>query len=364
MIVIIDVLEKIFNILLPFSLLAIIFEEYKQNISKNTKKTEVVVTEDIRSSWKSNVETFMSILITIFLIFGAIYLCIECKMSWILTFFAFPLYIQQVIEAYLSVGVVRDVISASQIEKLSLREKKAIGAIAYIVCLCGVFNIFEKILNTVGKIENPIIWDFAMTLSYVFLEFLYIFFIFTFFPNILFVVFNILKKMSRFFPLTKKFKKCEYYFIEKCDKGIKINFFVIKSIDKILERGLINRLIGIIFLPISFCIDIILSSFLILITMVRSLIGYLFLLFRLFIQTMKKIAKWISQLSDRRIVAMSFRIAIILALVITVITNRYQPFLQKNVESTSVLEFVASSIIIPVIFEWIYSIRQHRNSCI
>ena len=66
----------------------------------------------------------------------------------------------------------------------------------------------------------------------------------------------------------------------------------------------------------------------------------------------------IFKLSDKKIVAVSFRIAIIAALVITVIVNRYDVFVKNVEESTSVLEFIASSIIIPVVFEWINSGRK------
>ena len=82
---------------------------------------------------------------------------------------------------------------------------------------------------------------------------------------------------------------------------------------------------------------------------------------RLFERTIKWSIKWISKLSDKRIGVLSFRVAFVMALAITVIINRYQPLLKNYEESTSVLEFVASSIIIPVIFEWIYSIRQQEK---
>ncbi len=315
MMIIIDTLEKIFNILLPISLLTVAFTGVKQKILEDSKKTKEVASDDIGTCWKSNVETFMAILSIIFLLGVIIFLWIKCKISWILIACAFPVYIQNIIEAYISIGIVRDVISVPQKEKLSIREKNAIGTVAYIVWLCGVFNIFEKILDKVEKIENAISWDMFMTLSYVFLEFIYIFFICALFPNLIFFAITILKKINRFIPLKHKFQKYENYFIERCDKSIKINSLVIKCIDKIIKRGLINKLIGSFFLPISFCSDIIVSSFLSLITMMRSVIGYLFLLFRLLKRTMNKITRWISQLSDRRIVAMSFRIAFIMALV-------------------------------------------------
>lgn len=67
---------------------------------------------------------------------------------------------------------------------------------------------------------------------------------------------------------------------------------------------------------------------------------------------------WFLKLSDKHIVAVSFRLALIFSLVSIVILNRYQPFFKEYEASTTVFEFLASSIIIPVVFEWIYSIRN------
>ncbi len=73
-----------------------------------------------------------------------------------------------------------------------------------------------------------------------------------------------------------------------------------------------------------------------------------------------KMSKWIVSVLDRTIIAASFRITIIVGLSATVIINRYEPFFLKQEESTAVLEFVSSAIVIPVIFEWIISFKNKR----
>ena len=90
-------------------------------------------------------------------------------------------------------------------------------------------------------------------------------------------------------------------------------------------------------------------------------IGYIFLLFRLVKQSLGKIAIWINNLSDRRMVATSFRLALITTLALTVAVNRYTPLLQEYESSTNILEFVAGGILIPVIFEWITSARNKKE---
>lgn len=79
-------------------------------------------------------------------------------------------------------------------------------------------------------------------------------------------------------------------------------------------------------------------------------------------KTLNRISNWILGLSDKRIVAISFRIGIILALVLVVILNRYEPIFKIGDANTAILEFVASAIIIPVVFEWINSIKSNKTN--
>lgn len=67
----------------------------------------------------------------------------------------------------------------------------------------------------------------------------------------------------------------------------------------------------------------------------------------------KKIYWRFLNLSNRRVVAFSFRVAVLMGLGGTVILNRYQPFVYYEEKSTAVLEFVSSVLIIPIVWEWI-----------
>ena len=101
--------------------------------------------------------------------------------------------------------------------------------------------------------------------------------------------------------------------------------------------------------------DIVIFIFNVACSFITSSIGYIVIICRITKRACKKVLNVIFKLSDKKIVAVSFRIAIIAALVITVIINRYDVFVKNVEESTAVLEFFASSIIIPVVFEWINS---------
>ena len=66
-------------------------------------------------------------------------------------------------------------------------------------------------------------------------------------------------------------------------------------------------------------------------------------------------------LPDRKVVILSFRVAVLVALGSTVVINRYQPFLYYEQESTAVLEFISSVLIIPILLEWITSYKTQNN---
>lgn len=99
-----------------------------------------------------------------------------------------------------------------------------------------------------------------------------------------------------------------------------------------------------------------------LLSFMNSSVGYIFVLARMIKKTLNRISNWILGLSDKRIVAISFRIGIILALVLVVILNRYEPIFKIGDANTAILEFVASAIIIPVVFEWINSIKSNKTN--
>ena len=65
---------------------------------------------------------------------------------------------------------------------------------------------------------------------------------------------------------------------------------------------------------------------------------------------------WLTSLEGRNVVAVSFSVAIIFAFGFSVILNKYEPFLCNG--SSEVLEFISSSIIIPIILEWILSYKK------
>lgn len=72
-----------------------------------------------------------------------------------------------------------------------------------------------------------------------------------------------------------------------------------------------------------------------------------------------KFTIWMLSLSDRRVIAISFRIAIAVGFLCTVIINRYTPFLNYQEKSTAVFEFLSSVVMIPIVLDWIQSLKKN-----
>ena len=162
-------------------------------------------------------------------------------------------------------------------------------------------------------------------------------------------------------PLDDKIKSFGDYWVNKIDKPIAFKSILILQWEIIGKQNLNIRWIRYLLLPITFVLDIIIKFVSILISLIRDSVGYICVLARMIKKTLNSLSNWLSELSDKRIVAISFRIALILALICIVVLNRYQPIFKMQEANTAVFEFVASAIIIPVVFEWINSIKNNQS---
>ncbi len=178
----------------------------------------------------------------------------------------------------------------------------------------------------------------------------------------LLLVLCLLKKIYELLPWKNKIRSWGDLWINKIDKPIGWKSTLIWQWKTIGGWKAIVRWVRYLLLPITFILDIILLCVNVLLSFMSSSVGYIFILARMVKKTLNRIANWLLGLSDKRIVAISFRIGLIMALVLVVILNRYQPIFKIGDANTEILEFVASAIIIPVVFEWISSIKRNKST--
>lgn len=228
-------------------------------------------------------------------------------------------------------------------DKLTGQEYIAIETLAYVLWFIGLYNGFERIIEKVTQLSNAIVSDMLLIILYIAMVFIYVFLICALMSVSLFFCLNILKWINKYLSGKEMLRKYGNIFVHKIENPFKASSFLIILIKFISNKKGINKIMGCILIPFSFVLDIFISVILAICSIVFSVIGYVFLLSRLIKKNVTRILNRILSLSDKRIVSVSFRIAIIISLTCTVVFNRYQPFLKLYDESTTVLEFVASS---------------------
>lgn len=282
-------------------------------------------------------------------------------MYW-LVIIALPTYLKQIVNTYYSYGIIKKVIRSNDSGKLSSKEQFAIIILAFTLWFFGALKIFEKIIERTYMWTNVYLSDMFVALIYVLAFCLYIFFICSLLTELIIRIINIQKKISDKLPWDGKIKSFGKYWANKIDKPIAFKSILILQWENIGKRNLSIRWIRYLLLPGTFVLDIIVKLVSILISQFSYSVGYICVLVRMTKKTLNSLLNWLLGLSDKRIVAISFRIALILALLCVVVLNRYQPIFKMKEANTAVFEFVGSAIIIPIVFEWINSVKNNRST--
>lgn len=364
--IILNFLENIFRFLLPVALIISTIDGGKRIFSsslENGTEREGAENKNNTSGWEKKVKYAIIISAIALFIVGIVFIIFNIKkLYWLPLFLGLPTYLERITSAYQSLGIVEKVVKSGDAGMLSFKERTAINTLAYVLWFLGLCQIFEKAIEKIASCSNAYLSDVIIVLIYGVVFYSYIFFICSLLPGVIFSAIKLLKKIYEVLPWKTKIKSWGDLWIDKIDKPIGWKSVLIWQWKTIGEWKFIVRWVRYLLLPITFILDIILLCVNALVSFMGSAVGYIFVLARMIKKTLNRISNWILGLSDKRIVAISFRIGIILALSLVVILNRYQPIFRIRGANTAILEFVASAIIIPVVFEWISSIKCNKAS--
>lgn len=226
------------------------------------------------------------------------------------------------------------------------------------IFVCGVFlmtldryELPQNLIEFTININNPIISDWITLFVIVSTVTIHVFLIGAL-GLILLKTSFILLKIANGRKIINKIELIE----NKCklivDKPIKWEFLSVKLIKWISSQ---NRSMRIWWVALIIIIPI-------------DLLFKYFFIAGIFIQTMCAIAccvifgsingtilffKWIDNIPEKKIINMIFRSAFIVSIVMIVLINRYSPLLRMYKQTSGGLEFLASALIIPIIFSWI-----------
>lgn len=138
------------------------------------------------------------------------------------------------------------------------------------------------------------------------------------------------------------------------------NILTVKYIDSFSDRATLQKiLLYPLVLPL-FVIDIAYHVLASLFSFIVETVWYSFVIFSQIVRVFAKIGNWVLSLSDRTVIAISFRLAIILGLTLIVVCNSYSSLFRLKEESSAAFEFISSAIVIPVILEWVMSYKQGK----
>ena len=354
---ILDFAKSVFGLLFPISLLLSVF------VYQNEKTSDSVPTQGKETTKQESVIRTIGLVVTLAIfITGVILISFKYKsLAWICIAIGMPMYLGRVAGTYVSVGIIGRVVRSEKADKLSVREHWAIETVAYTLFFLDVYKLPAKLMEFVANIENIPVSDCLYITLYVSRLFLYVFLTCALIPVPLSVLTKLMIKANALIRDKTNIFKIGDFFIKRIDPQGMARPLLVKAIEAAKGKHIVCRILVWIISPVVIVVDACLVIAKMLWSFVITSIGYVCLILRLIKHTIGKVTAWINNLSDRRLVATSFRIALIATLAITVVTNRYTPLLREFEISTEVLEFIASAILIPVIFEWISSTKNKKQ---
>ena len=271
-------------------------------------------------------------------------------------------FLKLIVQFIPSATVLKNIVSEKSGGNLNVQEFSALYFLAIIFGYSNTFNIPEKIQLFVESLKNIVVADLIFTSFYIVFTCMCIFFISTLMLNPLKLLIKIAKKFARFIS-----KKKINFILSKLHSATNRQFYpktffvtIIESAAR-KENKLLKIIFGIFSIPLGI-IDIIRITIELLASYLVAIFYFILLLIKQIYHILRKVCIWIEGFSDKTFIAISFRLAIILGLSCTVILNRYNSFLYNKDNSTAVLEFITSAIIIPVIFEWISSYKNKKHA--
>lgn len=353
-------LNQIFTLVFPIALITTLVVSAKdkdlpERIDKETDESKAME----RTALEKRINLFLLIsVLLLFILFIVILWTVFPKYLWILFVFSIPLYLRYLAGASIAIGTLGNIIKSSEKSIMSERERLSIQTIAYVAWFLSMLKPYEKLWGIINQYPNPIITDALTALLFVGFSFTYFFLILSLAATPICYAIKLIDNIGNHIPLKKKLEQIGEYFVSGIDTEIDNKTLSLCMVNFIkTSKHPAKYLLAILLLP-TYILDLIKLLVLALSHELRSTIGYIVTLYRTVKRAVAALVSWGLKLSDKHIVAVSFRLALIFALVSIVVLNRYQPVFKEYEESTAVFEFLASSIIIPIVFEWIYSIRN------
>ena len=312
---------------------------------------------DAAWTWKDTIWFILMIIAVVLLTFIALFSFSVLKMRLLVSVIAVSYFLEQITRSISSAETVGNIVRGKASKMLKKNDYTSIITIAILVTYVRIYGILDKVIEYADHQTNTIFSDWILLGFYVGTIAITIFFICSLSLKPIQITIELVRKIFSRFSNQKAPKL--FSVLKKQANGTYPQKSLTASLVEyiIKQHGVFCRILWL-SVPIVIILDILGMTGLLAYGIVVSIVWYLLSIAISIGKIISKIADRILLLSDRNVVAISFRISIILGLGCTVLINQYEPFL-LNQESTSAFEFISSTIIIPVILEWVVSYKTN-----
>lgn len=306
-------------------------------------------------TWKDTIWIILMLIAVILLVSIAQFMSSVYITRFLMTIIMISYILGQIASFFPSAETVGNIVRGKASKILGANDYSCIITLAILVSILNTYGILDKAVEYVNCQTNTILSDWMMLGFYVVSIAITTFFICSLALTPLKIAIKLFVKISSRFSNWK-----ERPFLNKLKKRVNGTYstktWTVSLIECSINHRSVVRYLFRLGVPITIILDILRLAVLLVYELAVSIVWHLVCITMSVGKVFSKIGKWILSLSDRNVVIISFRIAIILGLGCTVVINQYEPFL-INPETTSVFEFLSSTIIIPVILEWILSYK-------
>lgn len=299
----------------------------------------------------------LSTLTVIGVVFG-LFFC--RKIVWPLFILLIPFFLQFASGMLVSTNAVGHIVRSANEKKLSFGDRTTIIAFAGIIGVIEYSSKSGQWIRSMHITEAGYLYDFC-----VFVDWTWRIYVYTFLHSALLAISSqlLLKLIQRMIlkisPRWRKYIICLYQRSEDPSRKV-LWTHKYCAFAKEKKRGL--RRVLCILIPLILIIDFLVNILNFIFAIATLALVHSLIILWFVGKAVYKLIEIFGGTSDRKIVVLSSRIAVISTLSALVILNRIDPIFVNVEPSTAILEFVASAIIIPVVFEWINSAQTTRGT--
>ena len=347
----IEWLKRCFEILFPCGCILLLVHGFL--IAKHTSASSIQTTDNKESSdWLLVIYNLIAMIVLILVIY---YFASIKGYKWLWLILVIPSLIQYANAILHSANEVGSIARSMDTKKLSYKEKTAIIVFAGIIWLIDQQRKSNLVIGNCSLFDSNHLNDLC-----IFLYYAWNIYIFSFL-NCALLSFPAQLLLKLIQSIAKKaegtWNHLISYLIKKTEGPTRNTLYIRNILNGLKSKKRILRLLLYILIPIVALVDLIITISVLLFSMLCSALLNALAILRFIVRFAMKPIKTFGGASDRRIVALSSRIAIVTTLVSIVVMNQIDSIFKNSTSSTAILEFIASAIIIPLVFEWISSMH-------